>query len=181
MYKDKAKQREANKAAKQRFKLKQAKKNAPALRRMDELGAEGIPVEGIPVGGIPQGIPLGIPKGIPKDDKVIIPVGPGPVIDNMPELPANFGQPDCACLHCRSNKTCGRSPSVETIKAAGLTSDRSNTGSNKTEGSNGQPITPIRPEQLRDQTLMDYLKHTPLEQLEKEGRLFIPNWRRLQG
>ena len=99
MYKDKAKQREANKAAKQRFKLKQAKKNAPALRRMDELGAEGIPV-----GGIPK---QGIPKGIPKDDKVIIPVGPGPVIDNMPELPANFGQPDCACLHCRSNRSSG--------------------------------------------------------------------------
>ena len=46
MYKDKVKQREANKAAKQRYKAKQAKKNAPALRRGDELKAEGIPEQG---------------------------------------------------------------------------------------------------------------------------------------
>jgi len=34
---------------------------------------------------------------------------------------------------------------------------------------------------LEGSELIEYLKHTPLEQLEKEGRLFIPNWRRLQG
>ena len=47
MYKDPQKQKEANKAAKQRYRLKQAKKNAPALRRTDELKAEGITAGGI--------------------------------------------------------------------------------------------------------------------------------------
>jgi len=47
----------------------------------------------------------------------------------------------------RSNKTCGRSPSVETIKAAGLTSDRSNATGLTKDGSNDAYFARIvRPE-----------------------------------
>ena len=72
MYKDKAKQKEANKRAKDRY--------------LARVKAEGIPE---------QGIPVGIPVGIPEKDI------------SIPELPANFDQPDCGCGHCQNIRASG--------------------------------------------------------------------------
>ena len=49
LYKDKEKQREANKQAKVRYKARQAEKNAPGCPTIDELKPEGIPTLGIPL------------------------------------------------------------------------------------------------------------------------------------
>lgn len=65
MYKDKAKQKQANKEAKARFKAKQAKNNAPESTTIDKRQPEGIPT-GYSQSGIPEGIPVKSKQGIPS-------------------------------------------------------------------------------------------------------------------
>ena len=68
-YKDKDKQREANKRAKERWKAKRAD---IAVREALGIPVEGIPVEGIPAQGIPS-ITQGSTKGITYKPRTVTP------------------------------------------------------------------------------------------------------------
>ena len=86
MYKDQEKQRQANKMAKQRERAKKAK-NKPIEQKKDAQDCAG-----------------GANSVIPNTNHR--PVIPQSVIPDSHTLP-NFGQSDCQCMHCQSNRVNG--------------------------------------------------------------------------
>jgi hypothetical protein len=116
-YKDKDKQREAVKAATRRYRAKkgdsaipgqkQGLKKARGLPVVDEVG-DTQPV--IPSCDTPTVIPK---QGITENAKATDDYPDAEAIEWMNSslgpkpLPANFGQADCACRHCRANRANG--------------------------------------------------------------------------
>lgn len=90
MYKDKEKQKEANKERQRRY-------------RRDKKGVtKGVTSEGVTSKALPSECVEYASKDLQE-----FPQGQG--IAGPIELPANFGQPDCECRHCRNNRASGLS------------------------------------------------------------------------
>lgn len=98
MYKDPAKQKQANKEAIKRFRANKAKKNAPESTTIDERLSEGITTRVLQGQGIPSGI-TAIPKTYEQETYRANSLEPP-----MQKYPLNYGLSDCTCKHCQQNR-----------------------------------------------------------------------------
>jgi hypothetical protein len=97
-YKDKDKQREANRRAQSRRRKALAGMTGPGMTKQGMTERNVTPLV------------LGMTQHIqdPRDaDPKVMQKLEADIVTPTPNLPANFGQADCACRHCRANRANG--------------------------------------------------------------------------